>query len=194
MQLRMEHLDLSLKIDGNHICIFPKNKCFPVGTCEVREIDIPVPLQMNKQLPKPENADWTSKDAELCRVLNLRRCSLRRLGAVRTPKKIENYEVQDFFSPSMTIVQHIIEQWQKIADGDFESIFGGLFLPKFGLQHTYIRTSAHPRGLAVAPAALAAPGSLPAARNCTLGFPWHRSPNITCKIGEEDFNPNLMQS
>lgn len=56
------------------------------------------------------------------------------------------------------------------------------------------RTSAHPRGLAVAPAALAAPGSLPAARNCTLGFPWHRSPSITCKIGEEDFNPNLMQS
>jgi hypothetical protein len=60
---------------------------------------------------------------------------------VRTPKKIENYEVQDFFSPSVIIVQHIIEQCQKIADGDFESIFGGLFLPKFGLQHTYIRTS-----------------------------------------------------
>lgn len=87
MQLRMEHLDLSLKFDGNHICIFPKNKCFPVGTCEVREIDIPVPLRMNKQLPKPENADWTSKDAELCRVRNLRRCSLRRLGACEHRKK-----------------------------------------------------------------------------------------------------------
>ena len=73
----------------------------------------------------------------------------------------------------------------RIADGDFKSIFGGLdwkhvsFLPKFGLEQAKMRTSAHPpRSLPVVPAALAAPGSLLAARNWTLGFPWHRDPSI----------------